>query len=190
MTDSISTYGLNSRLLACLGLMHPVANESWGIRERSIFQLAASEIWRTDGPLTVSSCSQLNEARKIANQHDPDWWPSAFVASGLDREGRTSVIDLTLPGLWGAVWLNSMQSTLPASEARDAAAFELDVLFGILSERLEDLRQAEIADVPCDEPERLNEALELAGKALAAVGPVWIIADIDAFWCLARGDAP
>ena len=55
MMDTVSTYGLGLRQLACLGLLHPVANEPWNVSERSAFQLAAGEVWRTDGPLTVSS---------------------------------------------------------------------------------------------------------------------------------------
>ncbi|MFT8948071.1 MAG: hypothetical protein ABF876_16330 [Acetobacter aceti] len=189
MMDAVSTYGLGSRQLACLGLMHPVANEPWNVPERSVFQGAAVEVWRTDGPLTVSSCQQLTEAREIINQHAPDWWPTAFIATGLDREGRASVIDLALPALWGVEWLNSTLDTLPDSKARRKAAFELDALSGILNERLKDLRQAESDGVPCDEPERLNEALRLTGQALASLGPVWVFADPDAFWAVAQGDA-
>lgn len=189
MMDTVSTYGLGLRQLACLGLMHPVANEPWNVSERSAFQGGAGEVWRKDGPLTVSSCPHLTEAREIVNQHVPDWWSAASIVTGLDREGHTSVIDLCLPALWGAIWLNSTLDTLPDSEFRDAAAFELDVLFGILNERLEDLRQAASDGVPCDEPERLNEALRLTGKALSALGPVWVFADPDAFWAVAQGDA-
>lgn len=86
-------------------------------------------------------------------------------------------------------WLEATLDTLPDSKARRTAAFKLGALSGILNERLEDLRQAESDGVPCDEPERLNEALRLAGQALASLGPVWVFADPDAFWAVAQGDA-
>ncbi|BCI65492.1 hypothetical protein [Acetobacter aceti] len=149
MMDAVSTYGLGSRQLACFGLMHPVANEPWNVAERSAFHLAAGEVWRTDGPLTVIGCPHLAKAREIVNRHVPDWWSSACVVTGLDREGCASVIDLALPILWGANWLSSTLETLPESNARDTAAFELYVLFGVISERLEDLRQAELDRMPC-----------------------------------------
>ncbi|MBB2165381.1 hypothetical protein HLH26_12725 [Gluconacetobacter sp. 1b LMG 1731] len=174
MTDLLATAGLSLRHMALLGLLHPVDNEAWSADERATFRSAAKEVWEADAPFTVVSCPHLAKAREIVNAHDAGWWPELIVPAGLDRMSRLRGIDLTVPALWGAVWLGAMLAAVPDTPARDWANEAIDYFYGIASERLEELRGASIRGLSAENSEELDSALRNVREALPRVAPIWV----------------
>ncbi|MBB2167260.1 hypothetical protein HLH36_02620 [Gluconacetobacter aggeris] len=180
MTRVKAMVGLGLRQMAFLGLLHPIANEPWSEDERTAFRLAAGEVWRTDGSLTASVCPHLAEARQVANGHSENWWPELIVTTGLDCAGRLPILDLTLPTLWGAIWLGATLGAVPDTLAKDWAVETLDHLCGVAFDHLEALRNTAACGLPADNPDELDIALRNTGEALAKIGPVWVFGDIAA----------
>ncbi|GAA4491247.1 hypothetical protein [Gluconacetobacter tumulicola] len=185
MTRATAMVGLGLRQMAFFGLLHPFSNEQWSEDERTTFRHAAGEVWRTDGPLTASACPHLAEAWQIANGHDENWWPKLIIATGLDRAGRLPVLDLTLPALWGVRWLHATLMTMPDACVQYRTLVTLHDLANVALDHLETLRNGAACDLPADTPNKLDIALWDTGEALAKVGPVWVLGDMNVLGDLA-----